>query len=75
MLGGQAVPYYLDEEDNWSLSVNDLNQAVIAARQKKIDVRGLVVINPGNPTGQCLSPDNMTEVIQFYSFIFYFIFF
>ena len=25
-------------------------------------MRAMVVINPGNPTGQCLSIDNMREV-------------
>ncbi len=30
-----------------------------------VHVRGLVVINPGNPTGQVLSEANMKEVVQF----------
>lgn len=25
----------------------------------------MVVINPGNPTGQCLSKDNLKDVIRF----------
>jgi len=28
-------------------------------------VRGLVFINPGNPTGQCLSRDNLEGLIKF----------
>lgn len=27
-----------------------------------VNVRGMVVINPGNPTGQCLPETNMREV-------------
>ncbi|GER54815.1 alanine aminotransferase 2 [Striga asiatica] len=30
-----------------------------------LDVRGMVIINPGNPTGQCLSETNLREVINF----------
>ena len=28
-------------------------------------MRGLVFINPGNPTGQCLSRDNLEALIKF----------
>lgn len=34
-------------------------------RSKGIDVRALVFINPGNPTGQCLTYDNLKELIKF----------
>ena len=30
-----------------------------------LQVRGLVFINPGNPTGQCLSRDNLEDLIKF----------
>ena len=30
-----------------------------------MQVRGLVFINPGNPTGQCLTKQNLQELIQF----------
>jgi glutamate--glyoxylate aminotransferase len=30
-----------------------------------LQVRGLVFINPGNPTGQCLNVQDLTELIQF----------
>jgi len=59
---GQPVVYPLDEENEWGLSVAELKKSLDVARGKGVDVRGLVVINPGNPTGQCLSPDNMKEV-------------
>ena len=32
------------------------------AKDQGIVVRGMVVINPGNPTGQVLSEENMKEV-------------
>ena len=62
---GQAVPYPLDEDTQWGLSVEGLKTSVETARAKGIDVRSLVVINPGNPTGQCLSYDNIKEIVEF----------
>lgn len=38
---------------------------LLQAREEGVAVRAMVVINPGNPTGQCLSKDNMKEVIRF----------
>jgi aspartate/methionine/tyrosine aminotransferase len=35
------------------------------ARSEGIFPKSLVVINPGNPTGQCLSEDNMKEIVKF----------
>lgn len=35
------------------------------ARAEGKNVRALVVINPGNPTGQLLSVDNQREVLEF----------
>jgi hypothetical protein len=46
------VPYYLDESGGWSVSISDLKKHLDAGRSEGITVRGLVVVNPGNPTGQ-----------------------
>ena len=43
---------------------SELKTQLNAARAAGSSVRGLVVINPGNPTGQTLSEDNMKEVVQ-----------
>jgi glutamate--glyoxylate aminotransferase len=59
------VPYYLDEESNWSLSVKELERTVVKARKEGIDCRALVVINPGNPTGSCLPRENIAEILEF----------
>lgn len=63
--GGTLVPYYLEESANWGLDVNNLRDAVREARSKGITVRAMVIINPGNPTGQCLSVTNLKELILF----------
>ncbi|KAF7829322.1 glutamate--glyoxylate aminotransferase 2 [Senna tora] len=65
LLGGSLVPYFLEETANWGLDVNELRQSVTEARYKGITVRAMVIINPGNPTGQCLSEANLREVLQF----------
>ena len=46
------VPYYLDEATGWGLEVSELKKQFDAAKSNGITVRALVVINPGNPTGQ-----------------------
>lgn len=63
-LGVEMIPYHLDEDNNWQLNMEDLGQAVKSARLE-CDPRVLVVINPGNPTGQHLSRANMEDVIRF----------
>jgi len=59
-----AVPYYLKEDAAWSMDVNEMREAVHKAREEGKDVRAVVVINPGNPTGQCLSLENMEEIVK-----------
>jgi alanine transaminase len=50
--GGTLVPYYLNESAGWGLELNEMKQQLQAARDAGTNVRALVVINPGNPTGQ-----------------------
>lgn len=57
--------YYLDEGLNWSTNMDNIKKQVHAAREQGKNVRGLVFINPGNPTGQCMSVDNLKEMIKF----------
>lgn len=65
LYGGQLVPYYLDEENGWALDMGEMRRSLEAARAKGICVRALVFINPGNPTGQCLTEDNLKDLINF----------
>lgn len=50
--GGSLVPYLLDEKKGWALSLEELRLSVKEAREEGKLVRGLVFINPGNPTGR-----------------------
>ena len=65
LLGGTKINYYLDESKNWGLSIEELNSAIDSAKKNGINPRSIVVINPGNPTGQSLEVENMKEVIKF----------
>ncbi|KAF8401169.1 hypothetical protein HHK36_014473 [Tetracentron sinense] len=62
--GGTLVPYYLDEATGWGLEVSELKKQLEAAHSNGITVRALVVINPGNPTGQVLAEDNQQEIVE-----------
>jgi alanine transaminase len=64
LYGGTLLPYYLDESTGWGLDVDALAAQVAAARARGQHVRALVVINPGNPTGQCLSRENQEQVVR-----------
>jgi len=65
MVNGIGVPYYLNEEDGWSMSVAELKKSLSNAELLGVDVRAMVIINPGNPTGQCLTEQNIREIIDF----------
>eukprot|EP00898_Chlorokybus_atmophyticus_P006856 jgi/Chlat1/7171/Chrsp57S06748 len=63
--GGTLVPYYLNEGKEWGLDVEHLRAQLAEARGEGVRVRAMVVINPGNPTGQCLSEEDQREVVNF----------
>lgn len=58
------IPYYLNEENKWSLEVEELKRALGTAKGK-CQPRAICIINPGNPTGQVLSKENIESVIRF----------
>jgi aspartate/methionine/tyrosine aminotransferase len=49
--GGTMVKYYLDEEKQWGIDPEDILARIANAKDLGIKLRGMVVINPGNPTG------------------------
>lgn len=63
--GGALVPYYLNESTGWGLEISDVKKQLEDARSRGIDVRALVVINPGNPTGQVLAEENQYDIVKF----------
>lgn len=65
LAGGTLVPYYLDEETDWGLDMGELVRQVEVARKKGVEPRAIVLINPGNPTGACLTREELEEVFRF----------
>ena len=63
--GGRPVPYFLDESKGWTTSAADLEEALSAAEAQGTRARALAVINPGNPTGQCMSEADVRETLSF----------
>lgn len=57
--------YELDEARSWALPVEELEVSLAKARADGVVTKALVVINPGNPTGNSLPEDNMKEIVQF----------
>jgi alanine transaminase len=58
------IPYYLNEDKLWGMDVQELQRSYDQAKSQCLP-RALVVINPGNPTGQVLSRQNIEDVIRF----------
>ena len=64
LLGGRQVGYLLDESNEWDMDVVELRRSLDAARAEGTNVKALAVINPGNPTGQCLGDETMRAVVE-----------
>ncbi|HHL31860.1 MAG TPA: pyridoxal phosphate-dependent aminotransferase [Oceanospirillales bacterium] len=56
--GGKAVHYLCDEEQNWAPNIADI-KAKISSK-----TRGIVVINPNNPTGAVYTKQRQLELIE-----------
>lgn len=63
--GGSLLGYNLNEDEGWSMNIDALRARLQEGRDNGMAVRALVFINPGNPTGQCLSYQNLKDLIQF----------
>ena len=63
---GTAAGYYLDESKGWSVTKEVIEDAIKRFKQERPNgvLRGLVVINPGNPTGNILSYDELSMIID-----------
>ncbi|MEL0657850.1 pyridoxal phosphate-dependent aminotransferase [Psychromonas arctica] len=56
--GGKAVHYICDEESNWFPDIDDI-KSKITSRTK-----GIVLINPNNPTGAVYSKDLLEQIVE-----------
>ena len=62
--GGTLVKYFLDEERGWGINPEDIEQRINHAKDLGVNMRAMVVINPGNPTGQVLRREDMESIIK-----------
>ena len=53
----------MDEDNKWGLSVEELERSYQASLEK-CEPKAICVINPGNPTGQVLSLENIQAIIK-----------
>ena len=65
VLNARCVPYYLEERKAWGTDINAIRQSYQKAMSEGTDVRAIVVINPGNPTGASLSDNDVRNVLEF----------
>jgi alanine transaminase len=65
LYGGRQIGYLLDEDNHWQLNERILNDSLLRARSEGVNAVGIVVINPGNPTGAVLSLENVRMIIGF----------
>lgn len=64
LLNAKPVPYYLEENKHWGTNIEILRASLNEARSNGVDVRCIVVINPGNPTGASLQESDIEAVIE-----------
>ncbi|KAK4166506.1 pyridoxal phosphate-dependent transferase [Cladorrhinum sp. PSN259] len=65
VLNATCVEYHLDESKNWGTDLSVIKEAHQKAKAEGIDVRAIVIINPGNPTGASLPEEDIRAVIDY----------
>lgn len=58
-IGRESISYKLDPSDNWLPDLNDIEEKIIA---NKNSVKGVIVVNPNNPTGSVLPKGMVKEI-------------
>ena len=57
MAGGTPKHYLCDEDDNWQPNIADIESKITP------QTKGIVVINPNNPTGAVYSQTNLKQIV------------
>ena len=65
VLNARCVPYYLEESRAWGTDIEAIKSSFKKAKAEGTDVRAIVVINPGNPTGASLPAKDIRSVLEF----------
>ena len=53
----------MEEDNNWALNVDELERAYQSSLEA-CEPKAICIINPGNPTGQVLSLENMKKIVK-----------
>lgn len=64
LVNSTPVQYHLDEENNWATNVEEVRDIVSSATESGIELKSIVVINPGNPTGAILTEQNIRDIVD-----------
>jgi len=65
-LGGSVIPYELDEVNNWAVpSTKELELTYSKAVEQGVFPKAFVVINPGNPSGNVMSREDLLRILRF----------
>jgi len=63
-MDAQLLSYYLKEEDCWGLDSTALAAKIEASIERGYIPRAIVVINPGNPTGQVMKRKDLEDIVK-----------
>ena len=58
LAGGNAVHYMCDEQNEWNPDIDDIKKKITPK------TKGIVVINPNNPTGALYSDEILKEIVE-----------
>ncbi len=58
LAGGKAVHYLCDEQSNWYPDIDDIKKKITP------NTKGIVVINPNNPTGSLYPKEVLEEIVK-----------
>jgi len=64
-LGGRRIGYELDEDLGWAVTKEELQKRLDEAKAQGLKVKGLAIINPGNPTGQVMKREDLEMICHF----------
>jgi len=65
LTNGTYCGYYLDEDNSWGLCIDEIERAYKHHKDNGVDIKAITVINPGNPTGNVATYDNIKDVLLF----------
>ena len=58
LAGGKAVHYKCDEQNEWNPDIEDIKNKITSK------TKGIVIINPNNPTGALYSDEILKEIVE-----------